>query len=131
MRAEEVSIGDSFQNAGCYEITAQLREGATRHDTHLEERLEHCDQEPAFVQKSRILVCIWKFAQCMFTKYVCSFKLQKFFVYVNLYVYFLYHTFLLLLCHTFPPFQVLRREEGNEIVWSLRSFSKFCHLNLD
>ena len=67
----------------------------------------------------------------MFTKYVCSFKLQKFFVYVNLYVYFLYHTFLLLLCHTFPPFQVLRREEGNEIVWSLRSFSKFCHLNLD
>lgn len=48
MHAEEVSIGDSFQNAGGYEITAQLREGATRHDTHLEESLEHC--EPAFVQ---------------------------------------------------------------------------------
>lgn len=67
MHAEEVSIGDSFQNAGGYEITAQLREGATRHDTHLEESLEHCEPafvqhvqhcEPAFIQKSRILVCI-------------------------------------------------------------------------
>ena len=58
MCAEEVSIGDSVQNAGYYEITAQLHEGATRHDTHLEESLEHSDQESDIVQKSRILVCI-------------------------------------------------------------------------
>ena len=54
-------------------------------------------------------------------KYVCSSKLQKF-----LYTY-IFMFILLLLCLTFPPFQVLRRVEGNEIIQ--RSCSKFCHLN--